>query len=137
MQYSVSATGRNRRKIVNHAGTWWLLDFRTKSALPLDPLFQEAGWNVSALSAAVNMELRTFMRIVDRSLGINAKIWLRQLRVVAACHMIREEGRIEPVAARLGFHYESDFAREFRKLVGVSPSEYLKSELARSNHAFR
>jgi AraC-like DNA-binding protein len=129
--YSVSEATQNRKRIVTHEGRWWLLDFRQKTAVHLDPLFVATGWNVSELCMALNIENRTFMRIVDKSLGINAKIWLRQQRLITACHMIRAEGQVKKVSNQLGFRNESDFAREFRKLMNLSPSGFLKSERSR------
>lgn len=70
--------------------------------------------------------------MVEDDLGITSKLWLRQIRIVGACHMLREECKIEQVAHELGFRKLSDFDRDFKKLVGVSPTFYRNSERSRS-----
>ena len=58
------------------------------------------------------------------SLGITAKQWLRQLRVVRAMHLLREGCQAKEVAMELEFRYRSDFTREFHTLVGMTPSAF-------------
>lgn len=99
----------------------------------LDPMFRESKWNVSSLCGTLEIGYRTFARLVEDSLGITVKVWLRQIRIVSACHRLREGCKINSLAQQMGFRYESDFAREFKKLVGVSPSFYMKSEYSRSH----
>jgi AraC-like DNA-binding protein len=75
---------------------------------------------------------RTFARVVEESIGISGKLWLRRLRIVKARHMLREGGEIKSVAKQLGFDDNASFANEFKKLIGVSPTFYIKSEQSRS-----
>ena len=75
---------------------------------------------------------RTFARIVEDSVGLTGKLWLRQLRAVTACHMLREGRKIKELTQELGYRYDPDFTRDFKKTVGVTPADFMKSELARS-----
>jgi AraC-like DNA-binding protein len=122
----------SRRNIAFSNGFWWFLDPDRNKSVCLDLLFERCEWNVESLCDAIGIEKRTFARITERSLGISGKFWLRQIRIVAACHLLREEGKIEVVARSLGFRHASDFTREFKKLMGVSPSRYKKAEYSRS-----
>lgn len=128
--------GHGLRKIVFLNGSWWFFDPEQNRNVRLDRLFERCEWNVGSLCDTLGIEKRTFARITERSLGINGKFWLRQIRIVAACHLLREEGKIEVVARALGFRDPSDFTREFKKLVGVSPSRYMKAEYSRSAGRF-
>ena len=120
------------RKIVFSNGSWWFLDPERNRNVCLDRLFKSCEWNLGSLCDTLGIEKRTFARITERSLGINGKFWLRQIRIVAASHLLRENCKIESVAQALGFRYFSDFTREFNKLMGVSPSRYVQEECSRS-----
>jgi AraC-like DNA-binding protein len=120
-----------RRRIVVDGGAWWFVDPGRAEKVPLELLFGPCGWKVGRLCKALGMERRTFARVMERSLGITGKKWLCQLRVVAACHLLRG-GKITSVASRLGFRDDSDFSFEFRRQMGVSPSAFVKSERSRS-----
>jgi AraC-like DNA-binding protein len=122
----------NLRKIVFSNGFWWFVDPEKDGAVQLDRIFQNCEWRLGNLCVSLGVEKRTFARITERSLGINGKVWLRQIRIVTASHMLREDCKIESVMQTLGFRHASDFTREFKKLMGVSPSRYVKEEYARS-----
>ena len=121
-----------RQRIVFADGFWWFLDPDQNRCVWLDPRFEECGWRVGVLGESLGMGKRTFARVAEESLGITGKVWLRQIRIVAACHLLREQCKIAAVASRLGFGHAGDFTREFKALVGVSPSCYVKAEHSRS-----
>lgn len=119
-------------RILVHNGSWWISDERSNLLVRIDPHFAKCSWNVGLLSESLGLGKRTFARIVEHSLGITGKVWLRQIRIVAALHLLREGDKIENTARKLGFRHPSDFTREFRILVGVLPSDYVESERLRS-----
>ncbi|MEO8616439.1 MAG: AraC family transcriptional regulator [Luteolibacter sp.] len=123
---------RKRQRIYFSGGYWWLSDPERDRNFRLDPEIAQCGWNVSRLCENLGLGKRTFSRMVDEGLGVSSKRWLREIRITAACHLLREECKIEVVAQALGFRHLSDFTREFKKMVGVSPSRYMKAELSRS-----
>lgn len=97
----------------------------------LDPLFLVCGWNVNLLAASLGVGHRTFTRLTEESIGITAKVWLRQIRIVRSQHLLREGHKIERVSCMLGFRHKADFTHEFHKLVGVCPSTFARSEQRR------
>lgn len=97
----------------------------------LDPLLRDCKWNVARICGMLEIGERTFARIALRSLGITPKDWLCRLRAVNARRLLRETGKVEPVASMLGFGHVADFSREFRRQTGVTPSFYLQSERSR------
>lgn len=123
---------RKRQRIYFSRGYWWLFDPSRDSNLQLDSKIVQCGWNVGRLCQSLGIGKRTFTRLIEESLGISSKRWLREIRIISACHLLREEGKIEGVAETLGFPHASDFTREFKKLVGVSPSRYATLEYSRS-----
>lgn len=123
-----------RQRIFMEGGGWWFCDRKSDRIIRLDCLLGNCGWSVSELCNVLQLNERTFARVVERSLGINPKDWLCRLRAVAACQLLREVGKVEPVANMLGFKHVADFSREFRRQTGVIPSIYLKSERSRMFH---
>ena len=122
----------SRRKIFVHSYYWWYSDPMGKGVIKLNPVFHQCGWNIGRLAGLLGLGERTFARVVQESLGMTGKVWLRQVRIVAACHLLRECDKIEPLAISLGFRYHGDFSREFKKLVGVLPSEFVRAERSRA-----
>ena len=95
-------------------------------------MFSKCGWSVGDLAEALGVGQRSFARVVGESLGITGQVWLCRLRAVVACHLLREGGKIRPIARQLGFNDDSNFTREFKKIVGVLPSHYIAGERTRS-----
>jgi len=121
-----------KKRIEVSDNCWWYHDPGRNIVIKMNPLFAKSGWSVSRLCGMLGVGKRTFARVVEESIGITGKVWLRRLRIVTARHLLREGGEIKFVAAHLGFRHQSDFTNEFRRLVGVSPSLYIKSEQSRS-----
>ena len=121
-----------RQKIVFYRGFWWFHDPGRNLRIKLDPMFQQCGWNVGMLCKSLGIGKRTFARVIEESLGITSKLWMRQIRIVTARHLLREGEKVKTLALRLGFANDSNFTRDFKDLMGVSPSEYTKSERARA-----
>lgn len=120
-----------RNPCIRHEGCWWFVPCLPHSSIPLDPLLRRHSWNVAALSRELGFSPRGFSRMVERSVGLQAKAWLRRHRVVVACHLLREGWKIEALSKNLGFKHCSAFSREFKVLVGVSPLLYARMERAR------
>ena len=121
-----------QRRILYANGFWWLVDSEPYHKINLAPRFSLCDWNIGRLCKSLGLGKRTFTRLVEDGLGITAKRWLREIRINVACHLLREEGKIETVARTLGFKHVSNFTHEFRKIMGVSPSHYVKGEYSRS-----
>lgn len=122
-----------RPRITIHHGYWWFEDPGRNEPFRLDPLFVPCGWNLRNLAAALGIGERTLARVIKDSIGQTGKTWLRNIRIVRATHLLRESPKIEILARHLGFSQHSDLTREFKKLVGVLPSEFLKQERRRFN----
>lgn len=120
-----------RQTIVFSEGYIWFRDSVRRIEIKLEPLLWQSGWRVNALCASLNIAPRTLNRLVEEGLGITGSQWMREHRIVAACHLLREGVKMEKLAVRLGFSNNANFTREFRKLIGVSPSDFLRQERVR------
>jgi AraC-like DNA-binding protein len=113
-------------------GHWWLTDSEQDRKTRLDPEFLSCHWCVDSLSKKLGIGNRTFSRLIEESLGITGKRWLCQIRINVAWYLLRQGSKVEVVAIEPGFSSASNFAREFKKQIGVSPSHFVKTEFARS-----
>ncbi|MCB1129993.1 MAG: AraC family transcriptional regulator [Verrucomicrobiae bacterium] len=121
-----------RRIICFRQGHWWLAGGDAGKDVRICCLLSDAGWKVGTLSRSLGLSRKTFERVATDSLGISAKLWMRQLRVVRARHLLREGVPAKNVAVELGFPNQSDFARDFKSLMGVAPSAFQWMEASRS-----
>ena len=127
---ALGPTKRARISIRN--GFWWFDAPARNRLICLDPLFNGCAWNLGRLARQLGVGDRTLARIIEESIGLNGKTWLRNIRIVRACHLLRESPKIEALARTLGFSQHSDLTREFKKLVGVTPSKFQQQERSRS-----
>lgn len=77
------------------------------------------------LARIARMSKRNFMRNFQAALGNSPIAHLLQLRVNHAASLLRgTEYTVTEVAYRVGFGDGNYFTRQFRKLLGVTPSQY-------------
>lgn len=85
------------------------------------------------LAAQVNMSTRALQRLTLHRTGLSPK-WLIQRRRLqdAALALRRGDTSIADVAADLGYADQAHLAREFKAVIGLTPSDYLRSVRRRS-----
>lgn len=82
-------------------------------------------WNVAELAAAANLSQAQLFRRFRQRMGTTPLDWLRHERVNAAKRLlVVTEERIGKIAARCGYPDPFHFARDFRRLAGVTPSKF-------------
>lgn len=71
---------------------------------------------------------RSFSRIFESSMGCTPISHLIELRINRACELLKKTDRsITEIAFDVGFNDSNYFARQFRKILKVSPSAYRQS----------
>lgn len=82
---------------------------------------------VAELAAAVAMSTRALQRLTLHRTGLSPK-WLIQRRRLqdAAMALRRGDTTIAEVAAELGYSDQAHLAREFKAVIGRTPSDYLR-----------
>ncbi|HVJ46027.1 MAG TPA: helix-turn-helix domain-containing protein [Luteolibacter sp.] len=98
--------------------------------LPLSSLAKETRFNATELCTKLGVSERHLRRLFEDGIGIGAKEWLRQERMVVARNLLREGSPIKEVATQLGFANYKNLNREFLAFYGVTPSDYQRKELS-------
>ena len=85
----------------------------------------DADVSLAALAADAGLSRFHFCRAFKESTGMPPHAWLRQYRLEQAKAMLRDPSlSIIAVAVALGYASQTAFAAAFKKLTGVSPSEF-------------
>jgi AraC-like DNA-binding protein len=80
------------------------------------------------LARVAGMSQRTFELRFRRYYGLSPQQYIKRARVRTACQaLVYTDQSIALIAAEHGFPDQSYFTREFRDVVGKTPSEYRKS----------
>jgi AraC-like DNA-binding protein len=91
-------------------------------------LARQCGYSASNLSKQLHISRRQLQRCARMVLHQGAQHWLSDQRMRVAAEMLRRSSSIKMVALELGFKQANHFSREFRRVHGLSPSEYLKAK---------
>lgn len=83
-----------------------------------------------ALSERFKMSKSYIARLFKNELHTTSSEYLNRVRIVNACRLLSfSDMSIGEISEAVGFHEQYYFARIFRKLTGVSPTEYRKRNL--------
>jgi AraC-like DNA-binding protein len=94
-------------------------------AVELIPEYREAP-TVRELAKRVGRSVRTMQRVFAEEVGLSPKELLRVVRVQRALALSRVEPPLRwiTIAAQAGYHDQPHFVREFRELVGCTPTAF-------------
>lgn len=82
-------------------------------------------WTTAAMASACGMSLRTFLRRFDEMTGESPGAWLIAERVEAAKTLLaRRAGGVDVIASTVGFGSGHALRQQFRKVTGLTPTEY-------------
>lgn len=83
--------------------------------------------DLDRLAGIARMSKRNFMRNFQAALGNSPIAHLLQLRVNHAAALLRSPSQtVTEIAFQVGFQDSNYFARQFKKLIGLSPGSYRK-----------
>lgn len=85
-------------------------------------------WNVDTMAADVNMSRSYFQHIYKQTFGVSCMTDVISGKIEKAKEILSETGcTVSQVAAMCGYDNEEHFMRQFKKIVGVTPTVYRKS----------
>ena len=84
------------------------------------------------LAKLSGMSVRQFERRFSQTFRMNPRTYLVRMRVaIAAERLCATTRRATEIALEVGFYDHSDFSRQFRRIMGVPPTEYRRQHAAR------
>lgn len=84
--------------------------------------------DVPSLAKLSHMSVRQFERKFRATFQMTPQDYMMRMRVIAACELlVRTNQAVTSVALESGFYDHSDFARQFRRQMGQSASQYRKA----------
>lgn len=99
---------------------------RVIAAMHLDP---EKTWTVDSLAKLMGASRSGFAQQFAAVVGETPARYLTQVRMHQARQWLtRDRMRISVVARRLGYDSEASFSRAFKRVIGLPPSHYRRSE---------
>lgn len=100
---------------------------RIDQALKWMHQFYDQSISITELASKVNMGESTFHRVFKRITQHSPGQYLKKLRLDKAKVLLEEKGcQVQEAAFYTGYKSTTQFAREFKRLYGKSPSDYLK-----------
>ena len=82
-------------------------------------------WSLGELASNANLSPSRLNSLFKEELGITPLGMLTQLRVQEMTRMLRETGlTVQEIAHAVGWRDQAHAAQQFRKLTGLSPTEY-------------
>ena len=103
----------------------------------IDAVFNDSGeiyhqdFTLNRLSEIVDIKYWTLSPLIKQIYGKNFNALLNEHRIREACRRLKDFGKfgqftIEAIALGLGFKSRTNFVNNFKRIVGLSPSEYQK-----------
>jgi PAS domain S-box-containing protein len=82
-------------------------------------------FDVGVLARLSGMSVRQFERRFQQTFRMNPRTYVIRMRVAAAAELLlATRRRATDIAMEVGFYDHSDFSRQFRRFMGVSPTDY-------------
>jgi AraC-like DNA-binding protein len=83
--------------------------------------------SVAALCQATGLTARGIQRLFRDYVGVGPKWVVRRFRLQEAAELLETtDETVVAIAARLGYFDQAHFVRDFKAVVGVAPSEYVR-----------
>lgn len=85
--------------------------------------------SLPAVAAKTGVTAAYLSSLFSKKLGISFTDYLNKVRIDCACDYMNDAAmKVYEIAFKVGFHDEKYFSKVFRKVTGMSPSEYRKKK---------
>jgi AraC-like DNA-binding protein len=94
-------------------------------AMRLRAWFQELDLSLDRLSRKMGIPARRISNAINRVKAKNVSQYINDYRIAEACRLLMSaDESITTIMLKVGFQTKSNFNREFRRVTGVSPSQW-------------
>ncbi|MCW8196346.1 helix-turn-helix transcriptional regulator [Proteobacteria bacterium 005FR1] len=111
---------------------------RVKRIVEEDRIYLEQNLNIEQFSARLGMPVKEVSAVINKHFGTNFFEYINSYRVNEAKLLLADKNMehktILDILLESGFNSKSAFHRFFRRLVGMSPTEFRKQALAESEN---
>ncbi|MBQ9357780.1 MAG: helix-turn-helix domain-containing protein [Prevotella sp.] len=103
--------------------------FKEKLDSLVDRQIEDGHIDVATLASEMCMSISSFRRRFTAIVGERPQAYVMRMRMEKAKNLISQDGNatIAEIAARLGFDDKSNFTRTFKRVFGITPSEYAQN----------
>ena len=84
-------------------------------------------YTVNELASIAGISVRSFENQFKKEYGITPIRYLNECKIKYAAYLLASGKRVNEVSELTGFYDAYHFSRQFKKIMGVSPSEYAKT----------
>ncbi|MBQ9899332.1 MAG: helix-turn-helix transcriptional regulator [Ruminococcus sp.] len=120
----LSESSRRREIPVQTADPHYSALFELREKIYRNPQLK---WNVDTMAADVNMSRSYFQHVYREVFGVSCISDVISGKLEKAKELLTETGcTVAQVAAMCGYDNEEHFMRQFKKIVGVTPTKYRK-----------
>ncbi|WP_137135834.1 AraC family transcriptional regulator [Rhizobium sp. FKY42] len=106
---------------------------RIQEALDAKDLYRQEDLSLAKLARRVGAPARDVSAAINRATGLNVSQFVNNRRIREVCRLLQETDQpLTTIMLDAGFATKSNFNREFRRLMGMSPSEW-RSKLRASS----
>ena len=96
----------------------------------------ERGLDLASLCARIELSREHFVRLFTDRMGMPPMRYYSRLKIEAARAMLSSTNlRVQEIADKLGYENQFGFARAFRRVSGMSPTQYRAACLQRADFA--
>ena len=81
-------------------------------------------WGLAMVSEQFGLSEGYLSALFKEEMNVNFADYLEDLRMKEACRLLKEGGLVADIAERTGYNSVQSFRRAFKRVLGVSPSEY-------------
>lgn len=101
---------------------------RLKELMEDRMLYRDPDLTLGRLARRLTLPVKTLSAAINRVEKKNVSQFVNDYRIQAACEMLAEKGKsVTDAMLAAGFQTKSNFNREFRRVTGTSPTDWLKS----------
>lgn len=84
-------------------------------------------WTLSESASLIHLTEKTLSRYCHRDLGLSFREWLQRIRIMTALSLLDQQCSITNAALSVGYRSPSAFSQAFKRVISISPSNYLKT----------
>lgn len=100
------------------------------------PEILSSDFTVERLAQMVGSKYKYVSQVINETYGCNFSTFINEYRIKEACRRIGDREHygnltIEAIAHEVGFKSRTTFIASFKKVTGLTPSEYIKISLSR------